>query len=141
MCVFAFCFLCVVYVFHYYRTCRNFLVSPFGSVNGFVPFQLSSNSEPYESGVYTHTPHTHHTHRTHHAPTTHITHTAHTMHLATDGARGKQVSRSEVAASHTVMGQLLLHSPIHVLYQLERERKKRYSSSRNESLDVHTVLN
>ena len=32
-------------------TCRNFLVSPEGSEMGLVPFQLSSSSDPYESGL------------------------------------------------------------------------------------------
>lgn len=43
---------------------------------------------------------------------------------STDGARGQEVSRSEVAAIDGMMSQLLFHGPVHVLGEEEEGLKQ-----------------
>lgn len=56
-------------------------------------------------------------------------------HRATDGTRSQQVSWSHVAAVDCVMGELLLHGPVHVL---ETETKWQNMSEERQTYRLHT---
>lgn len=60
---------------------------------------------------------------------------------STDGARGQEVSRPEVAAIDGMMSQLLLHGPVHVLEEGGTGAKARRQQRTNFSGGRLAVLN